>query len=53
MSFVLLQKEIHDWILPGYDEDPIQSEANHLMKLGDDDKVIIRLIVTCQFQATG
>jgi len=31
-------KEIHDWILPGYDEDPIQSEANHLMKLGDDDK---------------
>lgn len=31
-------EEIRHWILPGSEEDPIQSEANHLMKLGDDDE---------------
>ncbi|XP_078368284.1 calumenin-B-like [Oculina patagonica] len=32
------KNEIRHWILPGVDEDPIQSETNHLMKLGDDNK---------------
>lgn len=30
--------EVRRWILPGVSEDPIQSETDHLMKMGDDDK---------------
>jgi len=36
------------WVLPGVDEDPIQSEADHLMKLGDDNRVTADFINTCQ-----
>jgi len=32
------EKEMRHWVLPGVDEDPIQSEADHLMKLGDDNR---------------
>ena len=40
LLFEFLQSEIRHWILPGVDEDPIQSETNHLMKIGDDNQVI-------------
>ena len=36
------------WVLPGVNEDPIQSEADHLMKQGDDNKVTAGFINTCQ-----
>jgi len=32
------QKEMRHWILPGVAEDPIQAEADHLMKLGDENE---------------
>lgn len=31
-------KEIRHWILPGVAEDPVKAEADHLMKLGDQNK---------------
>ena len=40
LTFLPLQDEVRRWILPGVSEDPIQSETNHLMKIGDDDKVM-------------
>ena len=40
---------MRQWILPGVAEDPVQAEADHLMKMGDENKVTCQLPV---FQVT-
>lgn len=32
------KREIQKWTLPGTDKDPIEIEAHHMMKMGDDNK---------------